>query len=143
MPNKPLLFFTVGNFPHHHWKKHADFFFFICSEFCHTLKWISHEFTCVPHPDPPSHLPLHALPLGFPSACWFQIRKVLLWAKCSRTSRNLLAQWHEDSHLVLSWSWFSLLEIGESNKYRIAYWKLKYECKGVYILCVKYYYEKK
>ena len=44
------------------------FFFFICSEFCHTLEWNSHGFTCVPHPDPPSHLPLHPLPLGFPSA---------------------------------------------------------------------------
>ena len=42
--------------------------FFICSEFCHTLEWNSHGFTCVPHPDPPSHLPLHPLPLGFPSA---------------------------------------------------------------------------
>ena len=29
-------------------------FFFICSGFCHTLKWNSHGFTCVPHPDPPS-----------------------------------------------------------------------------------------
>ena len=28
----------------------------------------SHGFTCVPHPDPPSPLPLHLLPLGFPSA---------------------------------------------------------------------------
>ena len=44
------------------------FFFFICSEFCHTLKWNSHGFTCVPHPDPPSHLPLHPLPLGLPNA---------------------------------------------------------------------------
>ena len=44
------------------------FLFFICSEFCHTLEWNSHGFTCVPHPDPPSHLPLHLLPLGFPSA---------------------------------------------------------------------------
>ena len=43
-------------------------FFFICSGFCHTLKWNSHGFTCVPHPNPPSHLPLHPLPLGFPSA---------------------------------------------------------------------------
>ena len=43
-------------------------FFFICSEFCHTLEWNSHGFTCVPHPDPPSHLPLHPLTLGFPSA---------------------------------------------------------------------------
>ena len=43
-------------------------FFFYCSGFCHTLKWISHGFTCVPHPDPPSHLPLHPIPLGLPSA---------------------------------------------------------------------------
>ena len=35
-----------------------------CSGFCHTLTWISHGYTCIPHPDPPSHLPLHPLPLG-------------------------------------------------------------------------------
>ena len=29
-----------------------------CSGFCHTLTWISHGFTCFPHPDPPSRLPL-------------------------------------------------------------------------------------
>ena len=39
-----------------------------CSGFCHTLTWISHGVTSIPHPDPPSHLPLHPLPLGFPSA---------------------------------------------------------------------------
>ena len=39
-----------------------------CSGFCHTMKWISHGFTCVPHPHPPSHLPLHPIPLGLPSA---------------------------------------------------------------------------
>ena len=38
------------------------------SGFCHTLKWISHGFTYVPHPDHPSHLPLHPIPLGLPSA---------------------------------------------------------------------------
>ena len=38
-----------------------------CSGFCHTLSWISHEFTCVPHPDPPFHLPPHSIPLGLPS----------------------------------------------------------------------------
>ena len=43
-------------------------FLFICSECCHTLKWNSHGFTWVPHPDPPSHLSLHLFPLGFPSA---------------------------------------------------------------------------
>ena len=30
-----------------------------CSGFCHTLTRISHGFTCIPHPDPPSHLRLH------------------------------------------------------------------------------------
>ena len=44
------------------------FSFFYCSGFCHTLKWNSHGFTCVPHPDPLSHLPLHPIPLGLPSA---------------------------------------------------------------------------
>ena len=29
-----------------------------CSGFCYTLTWISHGLTCIPHPDPPSHLPL-------------------------------------------------------------------------------------
>ena len=34
-----------------------------CSGFCHTLTWISHGWTCVPHPEPLSHHPL-----GHPSA---------------------------------------------------------------------------
>ena len=44
------------------------FLFFICGGFCHTLKWNSQGFTCVPHSNAPSHLPLHPFPLGFPSA---------------------------------------------------------------------------
>ena len=61
--------------------KHDSFFFFsfifiswrlitlqYCSWFCHTLTGISHGVTCIPHPDPPSHLPLHPIPLGLPSA---------------------------------------------------------------------------
>ena len=39
-----------------------------CHGFCHTLTWISHGVTCIPHPDPPTHLPLHPIPLGLPSA---------------------------------------------------------------------------
>ena len=55
----------------------VPFFFFIswrlislqyCSGFCHTLTRISHGFTCIPHPDPPSHLPFRPIPLGLPSA---------------------------------------------------------------------------
>ena len=62
-----------------HWQEDFFFFSFIfiswrlitsqhCSGFCHTLIWISHGVACVPHPDPPSHLPLHPIPLGLPSA---------------------------------------------------------------------------
>ena len=39
-----------------------------CSGFWHTFTWISHGCTCVPHPDPLSHLPPHPIPLGHPSA---------------------------------------------------------------------------
>ena len=35
-----------------------------CSGFCHTLTWISHGFTCIPHPNTPSHLSLNPIPLG-------------------------------------------------------------------------------
>ena len=42
------------------------------SGFYHTLTWISHGFTCVPHPDPLCHLggwdSPHPIPLGLPSA---------------------------------------------------------------------------
>ena len=37
-----------------------------CSGFCHTLKWISHGFTCAPHPNPPSRLPPTPSPWVFP-----------------------------------------------------------------------------
>ena len=37
-----------------------------CSAFCHTLTWISHGFTCVPHPGPPpASLPIPS-PWVFP-----------------------------------------------------------------------------
>ena len=35
---------------------------------CHTSTCIRHGCTCVPHPEPPSHLPPHTIPLGHPSA---------------------------------------------------------------------------
>ena len=46
-----------------------------CGSFCHTLTWISHGCTCVPHPDPhPTSLPIPSLrvvPLDFecPVSC--------------------------------------------------------------------------
>ena len=55
---------------------HVQFFFFfnylfyftILYWFCHTLTWIRHGCTCVPHPEPPSQLLPHLIPLGHPSA---------------------------------------------------------------------------
>ena len=40
-----------------------------CSGFCHTLTCISHGCTCVPHPEPLSHLPPHPIPQGHPVSC--------------------------------------------------------------------------
>ena len=72
-------FYLVSRCFHHYGSSLYFFFSFIfiswrlitlqyCSGFCHTLTWISHGFTCVPHPDPPSGLPPHPIPLGLPSA---------------------------------------------------------------------------
>ena len=44
------------------------FYFTILYWFCHTLTWIRHGCTCVPHPELPSHLSPHPIPLGHPSA---------------------------------------------------------------------------
>ena len=38
------------------------FYFIILYWFCHTLTWIRHRCTCVPHPEPPSLLPPHTIP---------------------------------------------------------------------------------
>ena len=43
-------------------------YFTILYWFCHTLTWICHRCTCVPHPEPPFHLPPHPIPQGHPSA---------------------------------------------------------------------------
>ena len=69
------------NLPQNYWspRKISEFFsiFLIswrliilqyCSGFCHTLTWISLGYTCIPHPNSPSHLPLHPNPVGLPSA---------------------------------------------------------------------------
>ena len=43
-----------------------------CSGFCHTLTWISHGCTCVPHPEPPSSIPPHPIPQGCPKCTGFE-----------------------------------------------------------------------
>ena len=86
--------FQFSNLHIFHNMKYLFFFFFFlffiswrlitlqyCSGFCHTLTWISHGYTCIPHPDPSSHLPLHPIPLGLPTGylpypfvCWWASR---------------------------------------------------------------------
>jgi len=63
--------------------------------FCHTLTWIRHGCTYVPHPEPPSHLPPRTIPLGHPSApapsilyhvsnldWWFISRMIIYMFQC-------------------------------------------------------------
>ena len=61
-----------------------------CSGFCHTLTWISHGCTCVPHPEPPSHLPPHPIPLGHPSA-----------PALSTLSHASNLDWRSVSHMII------------------------------------------
>ena len=44
------------------------FYFTILYWFCYTSTCIRHGCTCVPHPEPPSHLPPRTIALGHPSA---------------------------------------------------------------------------
>ena len=106
---------------------HFLFFFFLfifiswrlitlqyCSDFCHTLTWTSHGFTCFPHPDPPPHLPPHPIPMGLPSApapstCLMYIIKgetdhqprLDAWDKCSAFSKTSLNIWKFSVHELL------------------------------------------
>ena len=61
-----------------------------CSGFCHTLTWISHGCTCVPHPEPPSHFPPHPIPQGHPSA-----------PALSTLSHASNLDWWSFSHMIL------------------------------------------
>ena len=61
-----------------------------CSGFCHTLIWISHGFTCVPHPEHPSHLLPHPIPQGYPSA-----------PALSTLSHASNLDWRSVSHIII------------------------------------------
>ena len=42
-----------------------------CGVFCHTLTWISHGYTCVPHPESPSTAPSPPRPSGWSQSTSF------------------------------------------------------------------------
>ena len=86
----------------HRWKRlrvgSVSFFFFnwrlitlqYCSGFSHTLTWISHGCTCVPRPEPPSHLPPNPIPQGHHSA-----------PALSTLSHASNLDWQSISHMVI------------------------------------------
>ena len=61
-----------------------------CGSFCHTFTQISHGCRCVPHPDSPSHLPLHPIPQVHPSA-----------PALSTLSHASNLDWRSVSHVVI------------------------------------------
>ena len=63
LTDSPLYFFNINLFI-----LLEVNYFTIVYWFCHTSTWIRHRYTRVPHPEPPSHLPPHTIPLGHPSA---------------------------------------------------------------------------
>ena len=82
-------------------RAHTFFFFFFffnwrlitlqyCSGFCHTLTWISHGCTSVPHPEHPFHLLPHCIPQGHPSA-----------PALSTLSHELNLHWRSVSHMII------------------------------------------
>ena len=50
--------------------------------FCHISTWISHKYTCVPHPhsEPLTHLLLHHILLGFMSAFYKRFPNIFFFA---------------------------------------------------------------
>jgi len=82
------------------------FYFTMLYWFCHTSTCIRHGCTRVPHPEPPSHLPPHTIPLGHPSAparsvlfpasnlyWWFISYMILLmfWCHSPKSSPSLVS----------------------------------------------------
>ena len=88
-PPTPTLvsFFFFNQFIYFNWKLITLQY---CGGFSHTLPWISHGCTCVPHPEAPSHLPPHPIPLGCPSA-----------PALSALFHTLNLDWSSISHMVI------------------------------------------
>ena len=73
--------------------------------FCRTLTWILHGCTCVPHSEPPSHLPPDPIPLNHPSApalstlyhasnldWWFISHMIIYMFQCHSLLFNMLSR---------------------------------------------------
>ena len=85
--------------------------------FCHRLTWIYHGCTCVPHPEPHSHLPPHFIPLCHASA---PAPSTLYHAS------NL--DWPFEKHIFhVSWHYFASCctgDIAEIKNTKSCFWEL-------------------
>ena len=73
-----------------HWLFKNCIYFNLLFGFCQTLTWISHGCRCVPHPEPPSHLPPHPIPQGHPIA-----------PALSTQSHASNLDWRSVSHMII------------------------------------------
>ena len=97
-----------------------------CSGFCHTLKWISHGFTCIPHPSPPSHLPLHLIPLHWV----FPVHQA--WALVSCIQPGLVICFTLDNiHVSMLFSWNI-----PPSPYPIESKSLFYTSESLFLFCI-------
>ena len=85
---KYLIYFFVNQFIYFNWRLISLQY---CSSFCHTFTLISHGYTCVPHPEPLSHLPPHPIPQGPRSAL-----------ALSALSHALNLDWQSISHMLIN-----------------------------------------
>ena len=83
----PWLFFSFFLCIYFNWRLIT---LYCCGGICHTFTWISHRCTCVPHPDPPSHLLPHPISQGHPSA-----------PALSALSHASNLDWRSISHMVI------------------------------------------
>ena len=90
------------------------FNFTILYWFCHISTWIRHRYTCVPHPEPSSLLPPHAIPLGRPNAPapsiqyrasnldWQFVSYIILYMfQCHSPNHPILSLYHRVHKTVL------------------------------------------
>ena len=82
------------------------YYFTILHWFCHTSTWIHHRCTCVPHPEPPSHLLPRTIPLGHPSA---------------PAPRILYRTWTGDSFLIWYYACFNVI-LPNHPTLSLSYW---------------------
>ena len=115
-----LLFFGPENIFFFNWRLITLQY---CSGFCHTLTRISLGYTCVPHPEPPSHLPPHPIPQGHPSATagstlshalnldWWSVSYMKIYLfDCAEPE----LQHEESSIFVVTYEIFHLWHVGSS-----------------------------